>query len=58
MMERLLSRISANDLHWLNSMDPAELRTLLQLLQTAKQKKITLDTLIDAHNTTCAVRDP
>ena len=40
MMVRLLARISRNDLHWLNTLDAQELRALLQLIATAKTKRL------------------
>ena len=39
MMERLLARVSQNDLHWLTSMETQELRALLDLVQTAKRHR-------------------
>ena len=45
MMERLLARISQSDLHWLTSMETQELRALLDLIQTAKHKRLDLAVL-------------
>ncbi len=50
MMERLLARVSQNDLHWLTSMETQELRALLDLVQTAKRKHLDIATLIEEHN--------
>ena len=48
MMVRLLARISRNDLHWLNTLDAQELRALLQLIATAKTKRLDIATLLEA----------
>ena len=53
MMVRLLARISRNDLHWLNTLDAQELRALLQLIATAKTKRLNIATLLEAHNRHC-----
>ena len=50
MMERLLARISQSDLHWLTSMETQELRALLDLIQTAKHKRLDLAVLLEEHN--------
>ena len=53
MMVRLLARISRNDLHWLNTLDARELRTLLQLIATAKSRRLNIATLLEEHNRHC-----
>ena len=53
MMVRLLARISRNDLHWLNTLDAQELRALLQLIATAKTRRLDIATLLEAHNRHC-----
>ena len=47
MMVRLLARISQNDLHWLNTLDAQELRALLQLIATAKSRRLNIATLLE-----------
>ena len=47
-MERLLARVSQNDLHWLTSMETQDLRALLDLVQTAKRKRLDLAVLLEA----------
>ena len=53
MMVRLLARISRNDLHWLNTLDAQELRALLQLIATAKTRRLNIATLLEEHNRHC-----
>ena len=53
MMRRLMARISKNDLHWLNTLDAQELRTLLQLITTAKTRRLDIATLLEEHNRHC-----
>ncbi len=53
MMQRLLARISANDLHWLTGIETQELRALLDLVQTAKRKRLDIATLLEQHNRHC-----
>ena len=53
MMVRLLARISQNDLHWLVTLDAQELRALLQLITTAKTRRLDIATLLDEHNRHC-----
>ena len=53
MMLRLLARISLNDLHWLNTLDAQELRALLQLIATAKTRRLDIATLLAEHNRHC-----
>ena len=57
MMKRLLARISINDLHWLTSMETQELKALLDLVQTAKLKRIDIATLLEEHNRHCTGPD-
>ncbi len=57
MMQRLHARISQNDLHWLNTMDTQELRALLLLIATAKQKRLDITTLLEEHNRHCTGKD-
>ncbi len=57
MMQRLHARISQNDLHWLNTMDTQELRALLLLIATAKQKRLDIATLLEEHNRHCTGKD-
>ncbi len=53
MMQRLIARISSNDLHWLNTMDTQELRAMLRLIATAKRKRLDVATLLEEHNRHC-----
>ena len=53
MMQRLLDRISQNDLHWLTSMETQEMKALLDLIQTAKLRRLDLATLLQEHNRHC-----
>ena len=53
MMKRMLDRISQNDLHWLTSMETQELKALLDLIQTAKLKRLDIATLLEEHNRHC-----
>ena len=53
MMVRLMARISKNDLHWLTTLDAQELRALLQLITTAKTRRLNIATLLDEHNRHC-----
>ncbi len=53
MMQRMLDRISQNDLHWLTSIETQELKALLDLVQTAKLKRLDLKTLVEEHNRHC-----
>ena len=53
MMKRILDRISVNDLHWMTSIETQELKALLDLIQTAKLKRLDLATLLEEHNRYC-----
>ena len=57
MMKRLLARVSINDLHWLTSIETQELKAMLDLIQTAKLKRIDIGTLLEEHNRHCTGPD-
>ena len=53
MMLRLFSRISANDLHWLTTIPTMELLALVELIHTAKERRLDLHTFYHVHNQRC-----
>ena len=57
MMQRIIAHISQNDLHRLTTMEPRELRALLDLVRTAKNRRLDLATLLEEHNRHCTGQD-
>ena len=55
MMRRLLSRISASDLYWLNTIDTAELLAMIHLVHTAKTHHLDFQRFFDVHNQRCTM---
>ena len=54
---RLLARVSINDMHWLTSIETQQLKAMLDLVQTAKLKRLDIATLLEKHNRHCTGPD-